>query len=88
MKILGFPDEQCLSSLNPDLEPNDAVLLMMKRKKQNKLKSVLPKPSINRLIQHRLAEKDFVNKLNIRTTRYVSIEKKSEIETLKDSFNL
>ncbi|MBD1174543.1 5-(carboxyamino)imidazole ribonucleotide synthase [Pelagibacterales bacterium SAG-MED01] len=50
----------------------------------NKLKSVLPKPSINRLIQHRLAEKDFVNKLNIRTTRYVSIEKKSEIETLKD----
>ena len=50
----------------------------------NKFKSVLPKPSVNRLIQHRLAEKDFVNKLNIRTTRYVSIEKKSQIETLKD----
>ena len=50
----------------------------------NKLKSVFPKPSVNRLIQHRLAEKDFINKLNIRTTRYVSIEKKSEIETLKD----
>ncbi len=50
----------------------------------NKLKPVLPKPSINRLIQHRLAEKDFVNKLNIRTTRYVSIEKKSDIETLED----
>ena len=50
----------------------------------NKLKPVLPKPSVNRLIQHRLAEKDFVNKLNIRTTRYVSIEKKSEIDTLKD----
>ena len=42
----------------------------------NKLKPVLPKPSINRLIQHRLAEKDFINKLNIRTTRYASIEKK------------
>ena len=42
----------------------------------NILKPVLPKPSVNRLIQHRLAEKDFVNKLNIRTTRYVSIEKK------------
>ena len=41
----------------------------------NKLKPVLPKPSVNRLIQHRIAEKDFVNKLNIRTTRYVSIEK-------------
>ena len=50
----------------------------------NKFKSVFPKPSVNRLIQHRLAEKDFVNKLNIRTTRYVSIEKKSQIETLKD----
>ena len=43
----------------------------------NKLKTVSPKPSVNRLIQHRLAEKDFVNKLNIRTTRYVSIENKS-----------
>ncbi len=50
----------------------------------NKLKPVLPKPSVNRLIQHRIAEKDFVNKLNIRTTRYVSIERKSDIETLED----
>ena len=50
----------------------------------NKLKTVLPKPSVNRLIQHRLAEKDFINKLNIRTTRYISVEKKSDIETLED----
>ncbi len=50
----------------------------------NKLKPVLPKPSVNRLIQHRLAEKDFINKLNIRTTRYVGIEKKSDLETLED----
>jgi 5-(carboxyamino)imidazole ribonucleotide synthase len=50
----------------------------------NKLKTVLPKPSVNRLIQHRLAEKDFINNLNIRTTRYASIEKKSEIDSLKD----
>jgi len=50
----------------------------------HKLKTVLPKPSVNRLIQHRLAEKDFVNNLNIRTTRYASIDKKSEIESLKD----
>jgi len=50
----------------------------------NKLKPVLPKPSVNRLIQHRLAEKDFINRLNIRTTRYVSIEKKSDIEALED----
>ena len=50
----------------------------------NKLKPVLPKPSVNRLVQHRLAEKDFINKLNIRTTRYVGIEKKSDIERLED----
>ena len=50
----------------------------------NKLKPVLPKPSVNRLIQHRIAEKDFINRLNIRTTRYADIEKKSDIETLED----
>ena len=50
----------------------------------NKLKPVLPKPSVNRLIQHRLAEKDFINKLNIRTTRYSEIKKKTDIETLED----
>ena len=50
----------------------------------NKSKNVLPKPSVNRLIQHRLAEKDFINKLNIRTTRYASIKEKSEIEALDD----
>ena len=50
----------------------------------NKIKPVLPKPSINRIIQHRLAEKDFINNLNIRTTRYVSIEKKSEMESVDD----
>ena len=50
----------------------------------NKLKTVLPKPSVNRLIQHRLAEKDFVNKLNIRTTRYVHIKNKEDLSPLDD----
>ena len=50
----------------------------------NKFKQVLPKPSINRIIQHRLAEKDFINKLNIRTTRYASVIKKSEMNSLQD----
>ena len=44
----------------------------------------LPKPSINRIIQHRLAEKDFINNLNIRTTRYVSIEKRSDMDSVED----
>jgi len=52
--------------------------------KINKTIQVLPKPSINRIIQHRLAEKDFINRLNIRTTQYVPIEKKSQIEAVQD----
>jgi 5-(carboxyamino)imidazole ribonucleotide synthase len=50
----------------------------------NKLKPVSPKPSVNRLIQHRLAEKDFINKLNIRTTRYVHVESKENLLPLDD----
>ena len=50
----------------------------------NLSKAVLPKPSVNKLIQHRISEKDFINKLNIRTTRYASIESKSDIEPLGD----
>jgi len=50
----------------------------------NNAKPVLPKPSVNRIIQHRIAEKDFINNLNIRTTRYVSIEKQSDVESAQD----
>ena len=50
----------------------------------NKKKTVLPKPSVNRIIQHRLAEKDFINKFNIRTTQYVAIENKSEMDTVQN----
>ena len=50
----------------------------------NKIKKVIPKPSINKLIQHRLTEKDFINKLNIRTTKYASVEKRTDIEALGD----
>jgi 5-(carboxyamino)imidazole ribonucleotide synthase len=49
----------------------------------NKLKPVLPKPSVNRIIQHRIAEKDFINNLNIRTTQYVSIQKRSEMDAIE-----
>ena len=52
--------------------------------KINKNKPVLPKPSINRIIQHRLAEKDFINKLNIRTTQYVFIQNKSQIDSAQN----
>ena len=52
--------------------------------KINKIKPVLPKPSVNRIIQHRIAEKDFINNLNIRTTRYISVQKKSEMDSVQD----
>ena len=47
--------------------------------KINKIKSVLPHPSVNKIIQNRLFEKNFINKLNIRTTLYTSVKKESEI---------
>jgi 5-(carboxyamino)imidazole ribonucleotide synthase len=50
----------------------------------NKIKPVLPKPSVNRIIQHRLAEKDFINKLNIRTTKYVSIKTKADMNAVQE----
>ena len=50
----------------------------------NKKKTVLPKPSVNRIVQHRLAEKNFINKFNIRTTQYISVENKSEMSTVQN----
>ena len=50
----------------------------------NEIKTVLPKPSINRIIQNRLTEKDFINRLNIRTTQYVEIKKISDVEKAQD----
>ena len=45
----------------------------------NIIKPVLPKPSVIKIIQNRLTEKHFVNKLNINTTQYVSINNKVEM---------
>ena len=52
--------------------------------KINKIKPVFPKPSVNEIVQNRLSEKNFVNKLDIKTTEYVSIKKKSEISLNQD----
>ena len=41
----------------------------------------MPHPSINKIVQNRLTEKDFLNKLNIRTTQYTSVN------NLKDIFS-
>ena len=42
--------------------------------KINETKSVLPSPEINKLIQNRLTEKEFLNKNNITTTQFESIK--------------
>ena len=49
-------------------------------KKLNEIKPVLPKPEINKLIQNRFTEKDFLNKNNIRTTRYALIKDEDHIK--------
>ena len=54
-------------------------------KKINELKQVFPNPEINKIIQNRLTEKDFLNKLNIKTTKYKLIKNN---EDLKKSLDL
>jgi Phosphoribosylaminoimidazole carboxylase (NCAIR synthetase) len=52
--------------------------------KINKIKKVLPHPSINKIIQHRLHEKDFINKCNLRTTLYDSVKNDKELKSKSD----
>ncbi len=54
-------------------------------KKINEKKEVLPKPEINKLIQHRKTEKNFLNENNIITTKYVTIKNEKD---LNDNTNL
>ena len=52
--------------------------------KIDKIKNVNPKPSINKIIQNRLSEKDFLNKNNIKTTSYISIKNEGELKSSQD----
>ncbi len=47
--------------------------------KINSKKKVFPKPEVNKIIQNRLYEKNFINELDIKTTNYKFINNKSEI---------
>ena len=44
-------------------------------------KIVLPKPKVNKIVQNRLFEKDFVNKINIRTTLYVAVKNDEDLKS-------
>ena len=46
----------------------------------NEHKTVLPNPEINKLIQNRYSEKDFLNKIDLRTTQYTLIKNKDDIK--------
>jgi len=52
--------------------------------KIDNIKKVNPKPSINKIIQNRLSEKDFLNKNNISTTSYISVKNESELKSSQD----
>ena len=54
----------------------------------NKNKKVLPSPKTNKIIQNRLFEKNFINELNIKTTKYISIKNKlpSILPQLQDNY--
>jgi len=52
--------------------------------KINNSKKVLPNPKINKIIQNRLSEKDFLNKMAIRTTSYVAIKNEKELKSNLD----
>ena len=43
-------------------------------------KVILPKPKINKLVRNRLTEKDFLNKNNIRTTNYTSVNNYEDVK--------
>ena len=53
-------------------------------KKINECKKVLPEPKINKIVQNRLTEKDFLNKININTTKYVSVKNDKDLKSNTD----
>ena len=83
--VFGRYDEE--NKINEFVEKVDIVTFEFENipfetlNKINKVKKVLPKPSINKLVQHRLYEKDFINKCNFRTTIYDCIKNDKELKS-------
>ena len=77
-KIKEFTDKVHLVTFEFENIPFETL------KKINEIKKVLPNPEINKIIQNRLTEKDFVNKLNIQTTKYKLIRNKKDLEKSLD----
>ena len=47
-------------------------------------KKVFPNPKINKIVQHRINEKDFINKCDLRTTKYAIIKNIDDIDSYLD----
>jgi len=86
-----YGDYQDINIINNFLEKVDLVTYEFENipydilKKINETKSVLPSPEINKLIQNRMTEKEFLNKNNITTTQFVSINDLDDIK-INDKF--
>ena len=80
----NYDDEQ---KINEFVEKVDIVTFEFENipfetlNKINQVKKVLPEPSINKIIQHRLYEKDFINKCNFKTTLYDSVKNDKELKS-------
>ena len=53
-------------------------------KKISQIRSVFPDPNINKIVQNRYTEKNFVNKIGIKTTKFTLIKKKEDLLNNKD----
>ena len=73
-KIKEFTEKVDVVTFEFENIPYDAL------KKINEFKKVLPKPEVNKIIQNRLTEKDFINTLNIKTTEYKLIKNNNDLK--------
>ena len=55
-------------------------------KNLNEIKKVLPSPNVNRIVQNRLSEKDFLNKCNLRTTQYNYIKSQKDLNSSPSNY--
>ena len=53
-------------------------------KKISQKRPVFPDPSINKIIQNRYTEKNFINEIEIKTTKFALIKKKEDLLNNKD----
>ena len=74
-KLSEFADKVDLITYEFENIPFDTLKFLNNKKK------VLPDPKINKIIQNRLSEKDFLNKCDIRTTNYAYIKNDSDLDS-------